>query len=55
MASDVSEGILRFKYESGFKNFPSCKVFEKRVSFLKNCSDKNTDVLELSLLSEIDN
>ena len=64
MALGVSEGILRTKHESRFKNFPSRQVFEKKGDETPKNSvfghfwkivKLNTDVLEPSILSELDN
>ena len=61
MAPGVSEGILRAEHES--QNYTSSQVFEKKFQTAKNSVfdhfwkivELNTDVLEPSLLSEIDN
>ena len=64
MASGVFEDIWRAKHEYGFKNFPSRQVFEKKgvenpknsvFGHFWNIVELNTDVLEPSLLLEIDN
>ena len=55
MAPAVFEGILWAKRKSEFKNVPLRLVFEKKAGHFWKIVELNTDVLESSLLSEVDN